>query len=292
VLICQTLFNATENVHVCGARGHSIDIDNVRGASEEFLQASRGNFMDIMQLVHYPDYDSYTVGHSVRVAMILVLVGHRLGMDKDFLIELGTAGLLHDVGKSKIPSEILFKEGALVQEERQIIERHPVLGAQILLSHRGISKLALTAAWGHHLRPDGRGYPVPTTWGVTDKVTALLHVCDVFEALTAVRPYKGSLTPRRAYEIMLKDQGGFDQRAFSTFLSAMGLYPPGSRVQLSNGRQGIVVSTGGDIEKPIVRFTHDSSGEALSPTDSRILDLGTPEAEGLSVVKFLVGSVN
>jgi len=92
-------------------------------------------------------------------------------------------------------------------------------------------------------------------WHAVGKATALLHVCDVFEALTAVRPYKPALTPRRAFEIMLADRGSFHPGALQALVRCTGLYPPGSRVLLSSGERALVLVAGSDIERPAVRVT-------------------------------------
>jgi HD-GYP domain-containing protein (c-di-GMP phosphodiesterase class II) len=208
-----------------------------------------------------------------------------LNLPTHTLTELGTAGLLHDVGKSKIPREILFKPARLDDEERAVMSQHPRLGAQLLAAHPHAGAMSIGAAFGHHLRRDRRGYPSIGSWHPVGKATALMHVCDVFEALTAVRPYKPALTPRRAFEIMLRDSGAFHPGALAVLLRCMGLYPPGSRVLLSSGERGTVVAAGADIERPRLQLTHDVRGCALPAEAQRELDLAT-EIE-VSVVRLL-----
>jgi HD-GYP domain-containing protein (c-di-GMP phosphodiesterase class II) len=289
--VYQSLFNTVENMHSLAGSDKELDMAETRTAAEEMLDATQDNFTDMMQLVRYPNYDTYTVGHSVRVALIAVLVGHRMGMEHDFLIELGSAGLLHDVGKAKVPHDILYKQGRLNEEERRLIQSHPGIGAQILLETRDSGSLTVAAAWGHHLRHDGEGYPATAPWAIRNPTTAMLHVCDVFEALTAMRPYKRDMTPRRAYEIMLQDPGAFDPGALTTFISAMGLYPPGSKVRLSTGEGATVVAAGQVIEKPKVRITHGELGEELPPNSVRLLDLSGEEGQGVSVTMLLLDRI-
>jgi HD-GYP domain-containing protein (c-di-GMP phosphodiesterase class II) len=284
VPVYQRMFDAVEAAHALARRDAGLDIDAVRGIAEQLLAAADGSFTDVMQLVRYPDYDTFTVGHSVRVASIAVLVGHGAGLPRELQVELATAGMLHDVGKSKVPDEILYKAGRLDDDERRLIERHPVLGAQILLEHRQASRMAIAGAFGHHLRHDGKGYPTLPDWGVASRITALLKVCDVFEALTAVRPYKSAMSPRRAYEIMVRDRGCFDPGAFRALVAAMGLFPPGTRVLLSSGEQGMVVKAGAKIDRPLVRVTHDLGGVPLDQV--RACDLGDGEGS-LQVVRVL-----
>jgi putative nucleotidyltransferase with HDIG domain len=287
ILVYQALFEVVTTSHGNAACDRTLDIDGARSVSEHLLHSTRASFTDIMQLVHYPDYDSYTVGHSVRVATLAVYVGDHLGLDDEQLLELGTAGLLHDVGKSKIPEEILFKPGRLDKDEFRVMKSHARLGAEILLEHRNSTPMDVAAAWGHHIRHDGGGYPEKPPWAVRTKVTALLQVCDVFEALTAIRPYKQPMIPQAAYGIMLKDEGAFDPALLTAFVSAMGLYPPGNHVRLSDGSQGTVVAAGSDFEKPQVRLTRDAAGSPLDENDQRIIDLAD-SVEDLAVTELML----
>ncbi|MCC6642125.1 MAG: HD domain-containing protein [Deltaproteobacteria bacterium] len=288
--IYQSLFDTVDVTHGRAASGTQIDVDGARGTIERLLGAANGSFTDILRLVRYPDYDAYTVGHSVRVALLSVMVGQRLGAEPDFLIELGAAGLLHDVGKARIPEAILYKTGPLDADERRTVSQHARLGAQILLEQRGASPLAVAAAFGHHLRNDRRGYPETRPWAVSHRVTSLIQVCDVFEALTAVRPYKPALTPRCAYEIMLSESGSYDPGALRAFVSALGLYPPGSRVQLSGGERALVLAAGDDLARPLVQITHAASGDEIPVADRPVLDLGSPQAARISVANLLLES--
>lgn len=279
----QSLYDTVEVAHCNAGCDQAVDLAGAQTAAEKMMGACDTGFMDIMQLVRYPNYDSYTVGHSVRVAMIAVLVGQTMGLDKEFLLEFGVAGLLHDIGKSKISEEILFKPGKLDKEEWQVIITHPSLGAQILLENPKAGPLAVACAWGHHLRHDRKGYPPIPEWAVMQKPTELMHVCDVFEALTAVRPYKKAMTPRRAYEIMFEDPNEFDPEMLAAFVRAMGLYPPGSRVALSNGEQGVVIAAGQDVQRPKVKVTHSVEQDVLAPEDVKVVNLSEPASRDLSV---------
>lgn len=288
VLIYQALYDVVTSAHANAALDRTLDIDSARSVSEYLLHSARENFTDIIQLMHYPDFDSYTVGHSVRVATLAVHLGDRLGLPDEELLALGAAGLLHDVGKSKIPEEILFKPGRLDQEEFAIMKSHARLGAEILMEHKTTTPMDVAAAWGHHLRHDGGGYPEAPDWAVRDGVTALLQVCDVFEALTAIRPYKAPMTPREAYGIMLKDEGAFDPGLLHAFITTLGLYPPGSQVRLSDGRHGSVLAAGRDLDKPRVRILLDAAGRPLREADQEVVDLAVDDGRGLEVAERLV----
>lgn len=269
----QRLREAVEVAHASGERSREVDVPESRATVEALLGALQDRSAEVLHFARYPDYASYTVGHSVRVALLALIVGRQLGLDSRLLVEIGTAGLLHDVGKSKIPHEVLFKPGRLDDEERRVISTHTTLGAKILLATADAPPLGIAAAFGHHLRHDRRGYPRLAPWGASGRVTSLVQVCDVFEALTAVRPYKPSLTPLRAYEIMAGDKGAFDPASLAAFVRAVGFFPPGSRVRLRSGEQAFVLRVGADPMKPVVELTHDAGGAALANADRLVVDL-------------------
>jgi len=278
ILVYQALFDVVTDAHGNATTGRSLDLDGARSVSEHLLASTRSCFNDIMQVMHYPDFDSYTVGHSVRVATLAVFMGDRLGLAEDRLLELGTAALLHDVGKSQIPDAILYKPGRLDEEEFRIMRLHAELGTEILLGHKKATMTDVAAAWGHHVRHDGGGYPGCPPWARRSQVTALLQICDVFEALTAVRPYKPPLAPRQAFRIMLEDRGAFDPALLRTFIGALGLYPAGNRVRLSDGSLALVTAAGEQIDRPRVRVTHDAAGQYVPDADQREVDLGAGDA--------------
>lgn len=286
--VYQAMFSTVEHAHMHAALDRDLQIDEARSVGESLVKVSRTGSTDIMNLVNYPDCDTYTVGHSVRVAMLSILVGRAAGLDENMLCELGAAGLLHDVGKGKIPQEVLFKPGRLDDEERAIIETHPENGARMLLDSRDATPLAVAIAWGHHRRYDGGGYPKMPHGDHTSELTQLVHVCDVFEALTAIRPYKRAMTPRNAYEIMLKDASAYSPAAMQALVQAVGLYPPGQKVILSDGTSGIVMAAGHDIENPQVKVTHDAEGNIFAEENMPAVDLAEDEAP--AVAKLLIGA--
>ena len=284
--VYQTLYDTVSGNAQAVNGGTKIDLDQARTKGEDLVRVSDQGALDVMQFMRYPDYDSYTIGHSVRVAALASLIGRELGWKPGQRAEVATAGLLHDLGKGKIPEEILFKPDRLDQDERRIMETHPVLGVKILLANGENSSAVLSAAWGHHIRQDGGGYPVMPEGYTNSIASAMIHVCDVFEALTAARPYKHPLPPRRAYEIMLKDKESYDPRMLTALVRSMGLYPPGSEVLLSDSRRAVVVARGLGLENPLVRVTHQSSGLPLPRAEQPAIQL-KPDG-GLDVDEFLI----
>lgn len=287
----QGMLEAVEGVHAAAHDDREVDAVACRGIAEGLMGSLAERPSDLMHLSRYPDYDSYTLGHSVRVAILATLVAQHLKYPPEMLVEIGTAALLHDAGKGKIPREILYKRGPLDNEERRVMSTHSVLGAEVLLRSPDTGPLSIAAAYGHHLRYDRRGYPAVGRWARSSKITSLIQMCDMFEALTAVRPYKPCLTPHRAYEIILEDPGAFDPAAFAALFRAVGLYPPGTRVLLDSGEEAFVLKTGGDPRRPLVQLTHGPDGRPLVESDRRTLDLGSEDARHLAVTRMLLDDV-
>lgn len=271
----QSLYSTVEAAHEAGQSGRGLEMDEARTTSEKLMQAANGRVQDILQLVRYPDYDTYTVGHSVRVAMFAVMVGKHLELPAELLNELGAAALLHDVGKSRIPVDILFKPGRLDERERAIMETHASLGAEMLLESPGASTMAIAAAWGHHRRFDSNGYPHMTLGSKESSFTRIINVCDVYEALTAIRPYKKAHTSRKAFEIMLSDQSWFCPMALNAFCGAIGMYPAGSLVRLTSGHRALVLEPGEIFDRPQVKLTHGPEGKGLPEEAQHEVDLST-----------------
>jgi putative nucleotidyltransferase with HDIG domain len=272
------------NIHI--SRDEDLDLSLSLTVGQELHSVSDRETMDIMNLMRYPDYDSYTIGHSVRVSTLALTVGREMGWPEDRLAELATAGLLHNIGKTKVPEDILYKPGKLDPEERLIAESHATIGANILLSRGEGSPVVIAGAWGHHIRHDGGGYPAQPPWAVLSPIAGLIQVCDVFEALTAARPYKLPMPPRRAFEIILKDRTAFCPRALSALIRAIGLYPPGSEVVLSDGTRGYVMRKGPDWEQPEVRITRLKDGTRLRGDEQYLMKLH--EEPDLEVADFLM----
>jgi putative nucleotidyltransferase with HDIG domain len=284
----QELYDFVSKAYGSAAAGSEVNVEQAQSVSEFMLKYIQTNFADVMQYVHYPDYDSYTVGHSVRVASLAVYAGSKMGWNDKDLLAIGAAGLLHDIGKSVIPDEILLKKGKLTEEEFGVIRDHPRAGAEILMEQKGITDLDLSACWGHHIRHDGSGYPPRPLWAVRHPVTSLLQVCDVFEALTAVRPYKPALEPQIAYSIMLRDKGAFHPGMFAAFISMVSLYPPGTYVRLTDRRIGMVVEVTETIDRPNLLITAAEGGHPLDIEDQYYLNLNENKNRGVAVERLLL----
>jgi len=160
--------------------------------------------------------------------------------------------------------------------------------SELLLAQKDATPLDVAAAWGHHLRYDGQGYPTKPDWAMRSPAIALLQICDVFEALTAVRPYKQAMDPLHAFSVMINDAGAFNRSLLSAFISLIGIYPPGTNVELTDGRIGMVTGAGKLIDRPQLRITAMHDGTRLKNEDRYDVDLGAMDHTGIMVKRLLL----
>lgn len=185
--------------------------------------------------------DEYTFKHSVDVATMSMIVAKKMGMKHEDVYNIGIAGLLHDMGKSKIPLEILNKPARLTDEEFAIMKQHSVYGFKILKEKEEFSMQIALAVLQHHEKMNGRGYPMGTSSEKISPYAKILSVVDVYDALVTERPYKKGMSQREAIEIIMSMTEELDITAMRNFLASVILYPVDSIVQLSNGEEACVV---------------------------------------------------
>jgi HD-GYP domain-containing protein (c-di-GMP phosphodiesterase class II) len=186
--------------------------------------------------------------------------------------------MLHDIGKMQTPLEILNKDSALTTEEFAVMQRHPIDGRDILMRHSNIYQGAIDVAYSHHENMDGSGYPRKIkASGITD-FTRIISLCDVYDAITSDRSYKKGASSLNATRI-INDQVGrkFDAKLAQQFIDCIGLYPPGSVVELHSGEVGLVISTNyrhRHLPKVMILLGADKQ-----PASERIVNLERSSAE-------------
>lgn len=203
--------------------------------------------------------DEYTFKHSLDVAAIATLLGRGLGLKKAELQDLATAGLLHDLGKRKIPTEILHKQGTLTDEEFEIIKQHPLYTYELLKDVTSIGEPVKQACLQHHEQWNGSGYPYHLEGRNINDYARVLAVADVFDALVTDRPYHKHYTPSDAIEMMTGMVGHFDMDIYKLFLQTVVLYPVGTVVTLSNGKLATIVENHKEnILRPSVKLVDEN----------------------------------
>ena len=185
--------------------------------------------------------DEYTFKHSVDVATIAMILAKQQGLSRKEIYEIGVAGLLHDVGKTKVPVEILNKPGRLDDEEFSVMRQHSVFGYRMLEGRSEFNKAVCYAVLQHHEKINGKGYPLGAVEKQITPYAKILAVADIYDALVTERPYKPAFSQRDAVEMIMSMTNELDMTAMRSFLESMILYPVDSIVELSNGERAKVV---------------------------------------------------
>lgn len=222
----------------------------------------------IVSLGKVQEYDEYTFMHSFNVAVLCGSLGSRIRPNnRPYLNKIVIGGMMHDLGKAKVPVEVLNKPAALTEDEFFIMKKHPDLGLEMALSAGVADQDILNCIIGHHEKWSGRGYPSGIAGEKIPENARICAVADVFDALTAERVYKKGMPSKNAMNIIMRDViKHFDPMVTRELLVSLGLYPPGSIVELSDGSTGLVISGGGmDLIRPVVVLQEDAYGKKLDP---------------------------
>ena len=268
---------------VCKPEDISHLAEQGRNLAKEVAQATQVMFC----LGQVRSWDEYTYVHSLNVALLGGFLASRLFPGRVELMEsMSMGGILHDLGKARVPQEILNKPGRLAPEEFDIMKKHAIYGAELATENSVTDEHVLAVVRGHHERFMGGGYPDGLMKDNIPIEARIAAVADVFDALTAQRVYKPPIETRSAISIMLENMDGhFDPQVVRILLTSLGLYPPGTMVELSDGSIGIAVGArGNDLLRPEVLLQIDRTGRRVSG-DMRIIDLSM--TEGLFVERTL-----
>jgi putative nucleotidyltransferase with HDIG domain len=184
--------------------------------------AMHGDQEMILPLLQLKEFDEYTTTHSLNVSVLTMALAEFVGLAAQDVRTFGIAGLLHDLGKVNVPQEILNKPGKLTDEERQIMQQHPVAGAKLIIESGRKLDLAAAVAHEHHIMINGHGYPTVHYRRDCHKASKLVHVCDVYDALRTRRPYRDAWESPRVLAY-IEDRSGteFEPEAATAFVTMM-----------------------------------------------------------------------
>ncbi len=203
--------------------GKSIPADTALQVVEDIATCMQENSRALIAVTRLKSKDEYTFLHSIAVTALMVHFGRALKFDESAIRVMAMGGLLHDVGKMRIPLEILNKAGRLTDEEMASIRRHPQYSRDIVARSGSMPETVLDICLHHHERPDGKGYPEGLSGTDITVPVRIAAICDVFDALTSHRAYKKAWPAREAAEFMLRQEGQFDRSLLKTFCSVINL---------------------------------------------------------------------
>ena len=260
----ESISPALRNRSVAAVEGGNIDtmLDVAKDIVDEILNRDSVS----LDLVDLRTFDDYTYRHSVNVAVISTIIGMHMKITREELNELCSAAIFHDLGKMMVDPEILNKPGKLTREEFYEVKKHPQYSYDLLTERWNVSAKTKLGVLYHHENEDGSGYPKGLERDMIPYYAKVIHVADVYDALTSKRPYKKPYALSEALEYLM---GGssilFDQRIIQAFIKAVPVYPKGVEVNLSNGEKAVVVENTFAPLRPVVRLT--STGEDIDLSD-------------------------
>lgn len=242
----------------------------------DLLEKDRALLINLSTLSDFQREEDYLFSHALNVCLLSLALATSCGYTRQEVIDMGVAGLLLDVGMLKVPKQIRTKEGLLIPAEKFEIEKHPILGSELLREIRGMpAKIPLTV-YQHHERETGDGYPKNRRGHLIHPFSKMAAISDVFEALTSPRKYREPVLPYKAMELLLKQSstGKFSRDSMKNFVQYLSLFPIGSYVRLNNGSIAKVIeSNGNQYTLPVVSLLTNSKGGILAPQEFMEMDL-------------------
>jgi HD-GYP domain-containing protein (c-di-GMP phosphodiesterase class II) len=253
--------------------GRASGVKRVKRAVQLIVDQVLNNETSLVGLTTIRDYDEYTFTHSVNVCIFSVALGKKLGLSRLQLYDLGMTALLHDVGKARVPLEILHKTTGLDETEWRIMQGHPWLGALTLFhlkTHDEMPFRTILVAHEHHMKTDLTGYPKsirPRKLHIFSKIVA---VADGFDAATTRRTYQTvPIEPDQVLREMLENpKRGYDTLLVKGLVNLIGVYPVGTCVILDTLEIGVVAGPdpeGQTLNRPLVRLVVDVNGGTIPP---------------------------
>jgi putative nucleotidyltransferase with HDIG domain len=252
------------------ASGRELDRVSVRDLVQLLIHRVARSNAALGHVLAVKQYENLTYVHSVNVAMLSLLIGRKIGLDEPTIADLVEAALLHDIGKTQIPLEILRKPGPLTTHERRQIELHAMYGAEILVGIEGLGPLTPTVALEHHRTVRGGGYPALGEGVIPHPMSQIISVADVYEAITGARTHKDPSPPERACLILARIAG--DQLSaplVKAFVNTITFFPVGSFVRTSLGELAVVIRAHEDDPlHPVVAVLREDLGGIRTVTDT------------------------
>lgn len=240
--ICGTAKGQMQAMFQDARLGNAIDLRSTSILVDEIAASIERHPLAMVSVARLKTHDDYTYMHSVAVCALMLSLARQLKLgDKETQLA-GIGGMMHDIGKSMMPLDVLNKPGKLSAAEFDIMKRHPLEGARILQAG-GADPAVVDIAMHHHEKMDGRGYPGQQPGDEITLLSRMAAVCDVYDAVTSNRAYKRRWDPSDAMRQMAQWEGHFDKQIFNAFVKAVGIYPVGSLVRMESDRLAVVVET-------------------------------------------------
>lgn len=284
------------------ASGGRLDIRGVRNLVQLLVGRVVSSHAALAQILAVKRYENLTYIHSVNVAVLSLLLGRQLALGDEQLTALVEAAVLHDVGKTRIPIDLVKKPGALDRRERKMMEAHPVLGAELLAQVDGLHRLTPVIALEHHRSVRGGGYPDLGS-AVPHMMSQIVSVADIYEAVTGARSYQEPTPPERACLLLARIAGDkLNPTLVKAFVGAITFFPIGSLVRTTLDELAVVVGTNGDDPlHPMIQVVSDGLRATSEAIDTRLRVDGAyvrhivetvepPASDGAAIARLLTAA--
>lgn len=281
--------------------GRQVQVEAVEPVVEQVTESILRNAGALLSLCRVKNKDDYTFQHSVSVCALQVAFCRGIGLDAETIRLAGVGGLLHDIGKVRIPDRILNKPGRFTEDEFKVMKCHVAESKKILDETDGISEISIQVAYQHHERHDGSGYPEGLKGEAISQMGKMAAICDVYDAITSDRVYHKGLAPHQALRKIFEwSKFHFDPLLVQQFMHTTGIYPVGTMVMLESGRIGVVLEQSeASLLRPLVKVFYDSrQRQYIAPEEidlskplghgggDRIVGDETPEKWGIDLSRF------
>jgi len=234
------------NIAKFGEQAHKSSMQVVKhidSVVRQLISSVNGDKNAFVNIADLKSYDEYTYHHSLSVAVLSIAIGEKIGIKGRKLEALGKASIMHDIGKTAVPIEIINKPSKLTEGEFEIIKKHSLEGFNYLSNNSIGSQEMWQEVLLHHEKVDGTGYPLGIKGDKIPLVSRIISIADVYDALTSNRPYRQPMQPAEALEYIMANTGThFDYDLVKLFIDSLELYPVGSIVELSNNKAAVVKS--------------------------------------------------
>lgn len=228
----------------------AVDVKQIETMSNKLVDSLERNSNALLCMTSIREKDAYLLEHSINVGIMLATFATHLGFDKKIAQKLAFAGVIHDIGKIKVPDEILHKPGRLTDEEFVIMRNHVNYGGDYLSQFDDLEPFVLETVMQHHEKIDGTGYPNKLKDDQIGLYGRMISIVDCYDAMTAERVYKKGMPAMKAMKIMMRESGvHFDGELVRKFIQCIGLYPAGTLVKMKSCKIGLVTKV--NQEKPL-----------------------------------------
>ena len=261
------------------------------GALQRVVESMLDNLLQdpaaVLGLTAIKGHDDYTLNHSINVCILSISLGNALGLDSDDMRSLGLAALLYDIGKVRVPEDVLVKSGPLTAEEWAQVKHHSEEGANLLKRLSLADKMCMIVAYEHHQRHDLMGYP-DSSGSEQHLFSKIVAVCDAYDAMTTLRPFRREIRPDKALSVLMQGRGkAYDPAVTKALVGMLGIYPMGAVVTLNDRTTAVVYRVNNDdLLHPRVKLLADAEGRWLESPE--VLDLRLVDPSSGQPVNWIV----